>query len=69
MTLMSAGADNIVGTADDSKLVSATAGAGESLSLSWAQPITGLTYLNVTGITNGSQGGLYNGSDRCFRRS
>ena len=61
MTLMSAGVDNIVGNADDSKLVSATAGAGESLSLSYAQPITGLTYLNVTGITNGSQGGLYNG--------
>jgi PEP-CTERM motif len=61
MTLMSAGADNTVGTADDTKLVSATAGAGESLSLSYAHPITGLTYLNVTGITNGSQGGIYNG--------
>jgi PEP-CTERM motif len=61
MTLMSAGADNTVGTGDDSKLVSATAGAGESLSLTWDQPITALTYLNVTGITNGSQGGLYSG--------
>jgi hypothetical protein len=61
MTLMSAGADNTVGTGDDSKLVSATAGAGESLSLTWDKPITGLTYLNITGITNGSMGGLYSG--------
>ena len=60
-TLMSAGADNTVGTSDDSKLVSATAGAGDSLSLSWNQPITGLAYLNVTGIGNGTNGGLYSG--------
>ena len=47
MTLMSSGADGVQGTGDDAKLVSATAGAGESL--------------NVTGITNGTQGGQYSG--------
>ena len=61
MTLMSSGADGVQGTGDDAKLVSATAGAGESLSLTWDQPLTGAAYLNVTGITNGTQGGQYSG--------
>ena len=61
MTLMSAGADNIVGTMDDSLLATATAGANEVLSLTYDAPITGVNYLNVTGIGNGSEGGLYSG--------
>ena len=54
--------DNIIGNADDFILGSATAGNIKNLSLSFGALAAGNYYLNVTGITSGNLGGLYNGA-------
>lgn len=59
-------ANGVVGDFDDTVLKStvlpSTGNTSDHLSLSWDTPINGPAYLNVTGITNGSLGGLYSGS-------
>ncbi|MEO7559186.1 MAG: FxDxF family PEP-CTERM protein [Nitrosospira sp.] len=66
LSLVSNGADGIRGNADDQVLKStvlpSAGNTGDHLSLSWDQPITGPAYLNITGVTSGSLGGLYSGS-------
>lgn len=58
--------NGIVGDSDDvvlkSTVLPSAGNTSENLSLAWDTPIDGPAYLNVTGITNGSLGGLYNGS-------
>jgi len=53
--------DGIVGNTDDQVLKS-VAGPGNSLAFTWGPTGGGKMYLNVTGIANGSLGGLYNGA-------
>lgn len=60
ITLMS-NADGILFNGDDSFVASATSGNGESVSLNWGPTPGGKMYLVVSGITNGSAGGLYSG--------
>lgn len=66
LSLISNGADGIRGNADDQLLKStvlpSAGNTSDHLSLSWDQPITGPAYLNITGVTTGSLGGLYSGS-------
>ena len=54
-------ADGILFSADDQLLSTASGGPG-SLDLSWGASAAGSYYLNITGITNGSLGGLYSGA-------
>jgi len=53
--------DGIPFNADDMFLTS-TVSASNKLSMTWGPSAAGNFYLNVTGITNGSVGGLYNGA-------
>lgn len=66
VALISYGADNVQGTADDATLTSAlipsSGNTQNHVSLSWDQPITGGAYLSVNGVTSGSLGGIYSGS-------
>ncbi len=65
LTLMS-NADGIVGNADDQMLATAMWNQGsnsnDTLSLAWDQPLNGPAYINITGITDGAQGGIYAGA-------
>jgi hypothetical protein len=66
MTLMSAGVDGTIGNGDDQLLQSVvlpSSGNSENLlSLSYDGSLSGLHYLNVTGVTTGTQGGIYSGA-------
>lgn len=66
LSLVSSGADGIQGTGDDQVLKSTVlpsfGNTSDHLSLSWDQPLAGPAYLNITGVTSGSLGGLYSGS-------
>ncbi len=56
-------ADGIVGSADDTVVQSQTSiGGSPSLSFTWGPSAGGPMYLSVSGITNGSLGGIYNGA-------
>jgi PEP-CTERM putative exosortase interaction domain len=66
MSLVTFGTDGLQGTTDDQVLKSvvlpSAGNTQDHLSLSWDQPITGPAYLNISGVTSGSLGGLYSGS-------
>jgi hypothetical protein len=66
VALISYGADNAFGGGDDQVLKSVVLpSAGNSqdhISLTWDQPITGGAYLSVSGVVDGSLGGIYSGS-------
>jgi hypothetical protein len=66
MSLVSYGADNTQGTVDDQVLQSvvlpSAGNTQDHLSLAWDGPLTGGHYLNITGVTSGSLGGIYSGS-------
>lgn len=66
LSLVSAGADGVQGGGDDvvlkSTVLPSTGNTSDHLSLAWSQPLHGPAYLNVTGVTDGSLGGLYSGS-------
>ncbi|MBP6901601.1 MAG: PEP-CTERM sorting domain-containing protein [Burkholderiaceae bacterium] len=55
-------ADGIIGNADDSVVASAFAAGADTLSLTYGASAGGNYYLSVSGITSGSQGGIYNGA-------
>jgi hypothetical protein len=65
LTLMS-NADGIVGNADDQMLGSAIwdqgSNSNDSLQLSYDSPIAGPAYIQITGITDGGNGGIYSGA-------
>ena len=65
LTLMS-NADGIVGNSDDHMLGSAIWNQGsnsnDTLQLSYGSAITGPAYIQVTGITDGGNGGIYSGA-------
>lgn len=54
--------DGILFNADDTFLASSAAPGGNALALTWGASGAGDYYLNVTGISNGTQGGIYNGA-------
>lgn len=54
-------ADGILFNGDD-VLLSSTSGSPDSLGLTWGASAAGSYYLNISGVTNGSLGGLYNGA-------
>lgn len=67
MSLISAGADNAIGGGDDTVLQSvvlpSSGNSTDHLSLNWDTPVSGgLHYLNITGVTGGSEGGIYSGA-------
>lgn len=66
LSLVSAGADGVQGGGDDvvlkSTVLPSTGNTSDHLSLSWDQPLTGPAYINITGVTDGSLGGLYSGA-------
>lgn len=66
MSLVSFGVDGLQGTTDDQVLRSvvlpSAGNTSENLNLSWDEPLTGGHYLNITGVTSGTLGGLYSGS-------
>ena len=65
MTLMS-NADGIVGNADDQMLASAiwsnSPNSNDSLSLAYNSPLNGPAYIQITGVTDGGNGGIYSGA-------
>ncbi|SDA25408.1 PEP-CTERM protein-sorting domain-containing protein [Nitrosospira sp. Nsp18] len=65
MTLVS-NDNGIVGDFDDhilqSTVLPSPGNSSDNLGLRWDQPITGPAYINITGVTNGSQGGIYAGA-------
>jgi hypothetical protein len=66
MSLVSAGADGVVGGGDDTVLQSTVlpspGNSEDHLSLTWNAPLTGVNYLNITGVTGGTEGGIYAGA-------
>lgn len=55
--------DGILFNSDDSVLAQANSlGGASALSLTWGPSAGGPMYLNLTGIANGTLGGLYNGA-------
>ena len=66
MSLVSAGADGVIGGGDDTVLQSVVlpspGNSDNMLSLDWNTSLSGLHYLNVTGVTGGSEGGIYAGA-------
>jgi hypothetical protein len=69
LTLMSAGEDQILGNVDDTQLQSVVfdpsnpgPNGDNLLSVSYEGTLSGLHYLNVTGVTTGEQGGVYSGA-------
>ena len=66
MSLVYAGTDGIIGNNDDDVLRSvvlpSNGNSEDILRLSWDAPLSGLHYLNVTGVTEGTQGGIYSGA-------
>ena len=61
VSLFSAGANGVVGGGDDSLLASSVSPGGSSLSLDYTQPLSGSSYITVTGISNGSSGAIFAG--------
>jgi len=61
MSLVS-NADGILFNADDMLLSSTSSGGPDSLGLTWGPSAAGSYYLNITGISNGTVGGLYSGA-------
>ena len=65
LTLMS-NADGIVGNSDDQMLGTAiwsqTGNSNNSLQLSYDSAITGPAYIQITGVTDGGNGGIYSGA-------
>jgi hypothetical protein len=65
MTLMS-NADGVVGNSDDQMLASAiwsnSPNSNDLLSLAYNSAITGPAYIQITGITDGGNGGIYSGA-------
>ncbi len=64
LTLIS-NADGILYNADDGLLVNTTVSSNptkKNISLAWGALPAGNYYLTITGITNGTMGGLYNGA-------
>ena len=66
MSLVNAGADNQVGGGDDTVLQSVVlpspGNSQDDLHLTWEMPLSGVHYLNITGVTGGSAGGIYAGA-------
>ena len=62
LSLFSAGANGIVGGGDDTLLRSSTSTDGNSLSLNYDQPLSGASFITVTGISNGTAGAIYAGA-------
>ena len=62
ISLLSYGVDGTRGTADDALLASSVAPGGDSLSLTYNQALTGPAYINITGLTTGTEGGIYSGA-------
>lgn len=66
MSLVNAGADGAVGGGDDTVLESVVlpspGNSQDELHLTWGAPLSGAHYLNVTGVTGGSDGGIYSGA-------
>ena len=54
--------DGILFNGDDSFLGSSVVPGGNSLVLSWGPTMGGNYYIAVGGVTNGTQGGIYNGA-------
>ena len=54
--------DGILFNADDTVLGTSVSPGGNSLALSWGASSSGNYYLAVGGVSNGSQGGIYNGA-------
>lgn len=54
--------DGILFNLDDTVLSTSTTPGAGNLSLAWASSPAGSYYLNVTGLSNGAQGGIYNGA-------
>ena len=61
ISLFSAGANGVVGGGDDSLLASSISPGGNSLSLDYAQSLSGSSYITVTGVSNGSSGAIFAG--------
>jgi hypothetical protein len=66
ISLVSEGADGKIGGGDDvvlkSTVLPSTGNTSDHLSLTWDSPLTGPAYINVTGVTDGSLGGVYSGA-------
>lgn len=67
MSLVYAGADGTVGGNDDMVLQSVVlpspGNSQDNLNLTWETPlVSGVHYLNVTGVTGGTEGGIYAGA-------
>jgi hypothetical protein len=66
MSLVSAGADGVIGGGDDTVLKSTVlpslGNSEDHLSLTWNTPLSGVNYLNITGVTGGTAGGIYAGA-------
>jgi hypothetical protein len=61
LSLFSAGANGIVG-GDDTLLRSSTSTGGDSLTLNYDQPLSGASFITVTGLSNGTAGAIYAGA-------
>ena len=62
LSLFSAGANGIVGGGDDTLLQSSTSPGGDSLTLNYDQPLSGASFITVTGLSNGTAGAIYAGA-------
>jgi hypothetical protein len=66
ISLVSEGADGKIGGGDDvvlkSTVLPSAGNTSDHLSLTWNSPLTGPAYINVTGVTDGSLGGVYSGA-------
>jgi len=62
VSLFSAGANGVVGGGDDSLLASGITGdGGHTVSFDYSQPLSGSSYITVSGISNGSSGAIFAG--------
>jgi hypothetical protein len=63
---LSSNADGIVGNSDDQMLASAIWNQGNNsnnlLSIAYDSAITGPAYIQITGVTDGGNGGIYSGA-------
>jgi hypothetical protein len=62
LSLFSAGANGIVGGGDDTLLQSSISTGGNSLTLNYDQPLSGASFITVTGVSNGTAGAIYAGA-------
>jgi hypothetical protein len=62
LSLFSAGANGIVGGGDDTLLRSSISAGGDSLTLNYDQPLSGVSFITVTGLSNGTAGAIYAGA-------